>query len=339
MSTAQMQQPRTQYADAPATETPILDSILDKKMTYRPLGESCDIEISPRMVLKYLCVPTRSGKRPSEEEAIKYMMVCRQRNLNPWAGDCYLVGYDTKDGPKFSLIVSIQALLKRAEINTNFDGIESGVVIGRNGEIEERQGDIVYNDEFLVGGWARVHRKDRRVPFYQRLKLAAYDKGTPNWQNDSPGMIAKCAEAGALRQAFPSDVGGLYLAEEFAAEHGPKHEAAPAPKTLAALTAAMLTPKRTAEPEQPVNDPQAFQPDDAPPDEAAQFNEDASLLDGAIDSFGKCKTTADANDLHAVYAERPLSSEQHMRLDGMRDSALERVSQPAKAGKNQKTLA
>jgi hypothetical protein len=29
----------------------------------------------------------------------------------------------------------------------------------------EREGDILYADEQLLGGWAKVYRKDRQFPF------------------------------------------------------------------------------------------------------------------------------------------------------------------------------
>src|SRR5688572_2077574 len=104
------------------------------------------------------------------------MMICRQRALNPWVGDAYLLGYETRNyGDKWSIVVAIQALLKRAEINAQFDGIESGVVVvTTGGEIIERAGDLFYDGEDLVGGWAKVYRKDRSRPFYQRLRLSTY---------------------------------------------------------------------------------------------------------------------------------------------------------------------
>jgi len=165
----------------------------ERVIEYTPLGESVSIKLTIDMVRKFLCVPTKQGHWPDDATIIKYMMVCRQRKLNPWVGDCYLLGYDTKNGPKFSIVVAVQALFKRAEISDQFDGIESGVVvIGKDDEIIERQGDLVFRGEQLVGGWAAVYRKDRSKPFYQRLALSTYRKDTPQWQSDGAGMIVKC---------------------------------------------------------------------------------------------------------------------------------------------------
>src|SRR3990167_6984236 len=109
----------------------LLDQILGAQSDYTPLGEGQPIKLSTAMVRRYLCVPTKSGKMPDDGDVIKFMMMCRQRALNPFTGDAYLLGYDTEYGPKFSIVVAIQAFFKRAEINKAFEGIESGVVIER----------------------------------------------------------------------------------------------------------------------------------------------------------------------------------------------------------------
>ena len=204
----------------------------EREVEYTPLGESQKIKLTINMVRTLLCTPTKSGHLPPDNEVIKFMMICRQRALNPWVGDAYLLGYETKNwGDKWSIVVAIQALLKRAEINAAFDGIESGVVVVReDGEIIERQGDLYLRGEELVGGWAKVYRKDRGRPFYQRLKLGTYIRETQIWKSDPAGMICKDAEAASLRQAFPSEVGSLYLEGELAAMIGEETARLPVPE-------------------------------------------------------------------------------------------------------------
>lgn len=203
-------QPPSQPAKANGTE-----SVEDKRVEYVPLGEAKPIEIKVGMVRSMLCTPTKNGHLPPYGEVIKFMMICQARGLNPWVGDAYLLGYESqKYGDKWSIVVSIQALLKRADIHPSFEGIESGVIVSYSDQITERQGDIVFDGEELVGGWAKVYRKDRKTPFYQRLRLGTYRRDTQIWHSDPAGMICKDAEAAALRQAFPSDVGSLYLESE-----------------------------------------------------------------------------------------------------------------------------
>ncbi len=183
-------------------------------ISYIPLGECEPIHLTLDRVRRFLCVPTKSGKMPSDEQVMKYMMLCKAQSLNPWVNDAYLTGYDTKDGPSFSLITSHQAILKRAEASSQYDGMESGVIVLRNDELTERQGDLVLKGEVLVGGWARVHRKDRSIPSYDALNLSTFDKQQSRWNSDKAGMIVKCAEASALRKAFPSTLAAMYCKEE-----------------------------------------------------------------------------------------------------------------------------
>lgn len=183
-------------------------------ITYVPLGETEAIHLTLARVKQFLCIPTKSGRMPTDEQVVKYMMLCKAQSLNPWVNDAYLVGYDGKDGPQFSLITAHQSFLKRAEASPEFDGIESGVIVARGDTITERQGDLLLNGEVLVGAWARVHRRDRSVPSYDALNLKTFDTGRSRWAADPAGMIVKCAEASALRKAFPSTLAAMYCKEE-----------------------------------------------------------------------------------------------------------------------------
>jgi phage recombination protein Bet len=140
--------------------------------------------------------------------------MCQARKLNPFEGDAFLLGYDGHDGPKWSLVTAHQAFLKRAEMNAEYDGMESGVVVDRAGEISDVQGDMTYPGDKLLGGWARVHFRNRKFPMYKRLNLSSRRKATRIWDEDTAGMITKCAEADALRSSFPTMLGGLYTIEE-----------------------------------------------------------------------------------------------------------------------------
>lgn len=198
--------------------------INDMEFNYVPLGEKESIKLTIGLALKYLMPPTRAGHRATEQDAMKFLMLCRARELNPWVGDAYAVGYDTNDGPVFNLITAVQALFKRAELHPEYDGIESGVIVRRksvDGEsfpIEQREGDFFAEDEVLLGGWARVYRKDCKRPFFESIKLATYNKGISVWKGNPEGMISKCAESGALRKAFPNQLSGLYTKEEMDAQ-------------------------------------------------------------------------------------------------------------------------
>ena len=307
----------------------ILNEILEGRSTsYIPLAESREITLTIPLVKQHLSQPTKSGKPPTDSDCVKYIMMCMQRGLNPWVGDCYLLGYDQKSQiwennqkkevwlPKFSMVVSIQALLKRAEIArtaegaTAFDGIESGVIVLRivpgsqsgEQEIVERPGDLVLSGETLVGGWAKAYRKDRRLPFYQRLKLETYSRDTAIWKKDAAGMLVKCSECGSLRQAFPSDVGGLFLDEEIKAFAESAAREPRAANTEGAVDLDVLTGKKAPE----------GKSEPAPAGAAANGSEqDASQQDeGSAETSQETGQPGESEGTQEAASDKPL--EEHM---------------------------
>ena len=188
----------------------------DKPMEFIPFGGQDKIKLSVAIVQNLICVKTKSGKTCSANDAIKFMMMCQARRLNPFESDAYLIGYDGKDGPTFSLITAHQAFLKRAEVNPEYDGMKSGIIVKQNDELKDLEGDFYTEGQAVVGGWATVYFKNREHPMHKRVRLSRFQKSFGVWQDDGAGMICKCAEADALRSSFPTMLGGLYLKEETA---------------------------------------------------------------------------------------------------------------------------
>lgn len=211
------------------TDKPFVDQIVE----IVPFQAKDSIKLSVRIVREHLVTPTKSGKMPTDSQVFKFIMLCRARALNPWEGDAFLVGYDGKDDktpPSFSLITAHQAFLKRAEVHQEYDGMRSGVIVSRGGEVDaegriiqlgeviDLEGDFFLDTDFLLGGWATVYFKNRKIPKVARLKLSTFNTGYSRWQKDPAGMICKCAEADALRSSFPTTLAGMYLEQELAPE-------------------------------------------------------------------------------------------------------------------------
>ncbi len=181
---------------------------------YVPFGASDKIKLSIEMVKSLIAVKTKSGKTCSDTDAIKFIAMCQARRLNPFEGDSFLIGYDGKDGPQFSLITAHQAFLKRAELHPEFDGMKSGVIVEREGQLADLEGDFYLQADKVMGAWATVYFKNRKQPMHKRIRIERFRKSFGVWLEDAAGMCVKCVEADALRSSFPTMLGGLYLREE-----------------------------------------------------------------------------------------------------------------------------
>lgn len=181
--------------------------------------DSGEIVLTPEVVKKYLV----SGKsdKVTDQEVMMFLNICKYQRLNPFIREAYLVKY--QDNQPASIITGKDTFMKRAARNPNFDGLEAGVIVRKGNETTFRKGTLVLDDEELVGGWAKVYRKDLKVPFEVTVSLREYMKRLPdgrpmaNWSSMPATMIRKVAVVQCLREAFPEDFSQLYTAEEMPA--------------------------------------------------------------------------------------------------------------------------
>ncbi|HEQ4443782.1 TPA: phage recombination protein Bet [Streptococcus pyogenes] len=152
----------------------------------------------------------------SEKQVGQALALCKGRNLNPFANEVYIVAYKNNSGTDFSLIVSKEAFMKRAERCEGYDGFEAGITVMRNGEMVEIEGSLKLPDDVLIGGWAIVYRKDRShrykvtVDFNEYVKLDKYGNPRSTWKSMPGTMIRKTALVQILREAFPDELGNMY---------------------------------------------------------------------------------------------------------------------------------
>ncbi|MGH2275581.1 phage recombination protein Bet [Streptococcus uberis] len=163
--------------------------------------------LTGNIIRKYL---DPQGKA-SEEELAYFIATCKERNLNPFTKEVYFIKYGTNPA---QIVVSKDAFMKRAEQNQNFDGFEAGVVIINDGELQHITGTILPPNATLVGGWAKVYRKDRKFPIEADADFKAYNTGKSMWAKMPALMIRKVALVSAMREAFSENVGGLYTTDE-----------------------------------------------------------------------------------------------------------------------------
>lgn len=193
-------------------------------VTYEANGEQ--IKLSPSMIKKYL---VSGNGRITDQEAVMFLSLCRYQHLNPFEGDAYCIKYSDRDPA--TMVVGKGVYTKRAERNPNYAGMENGIiVVNRDGQMEERKGSFYMKGEEIVGGWAKIYIKGRAVPQYDSVAFEEYagrkkdGSLNTNWKNKPGTMIEKVAIMHALRNAFPNDFQGLYVAEEMGIDKIPEEK-------------------------------------------------------------------------------------------------------------------
>ena len=146
------------------------------------------------------------AKGASDDELKLFLYVCARSGLDPFTKQVHLIPrWDTKLGKETRTIqVGIDGLRSVAERSGNYAGNDDPVF-----DDEEKPKKATVTVHKVVQG--------QRVPFTASARWAQYypgDKMGFMWNKMPHLMIGKCAEALALRKAFPSVMTGLYIPEE-----------------------------------------------------------------------------------------------------------------------------
>lgn len=162
---------------------------------------------------RFICADFR-GDQPSDGELMFFIMYCKQHALDPFAKHAHLI--KTKNGPQVCL--GIDAMRIRAAQSGEYGGQDQPAFeLDAKGAVRACK-MVVYR---LVQG--------QRVPF-PAIAWMDESKGTsPIWSQRPRGMLEKCAEAKALRKAFPEHCGGFFAREEMMGQgDGPRRQTATA---------------------------------------------------------------------------------------------------------------
>jgi phage recombination protein Bet len=175
-------------------------------VTYQVAGQ--DVNLSYQIVRDFL---TKGTGTVTDQDLTQFISICKYNQLNPFLNEAYLVKFGNAPA---QMIVSKEALMKRADACDNYEGIQAGVIVIRKDVQVELEGCFYMPDDKLVGGWAKVHRSDRKFPIVAKVLLSEYDKKQSTWNEKQSTMISKVAKVQALREAFPAQLGAMYTQEE-----------------------------------------------------------------------------------------------------------------------------
>lgn len=165
----------------------------------------------------------------SEDELALFVEQCRRTGLDPFARQIYSVRRKQWNAQARSyeeaqvIQVSIDGFRLIADRTHKYAGQVGPWWCGPDGEWKE----VWLNDEAPSAARVGVMRHDFHQPLYAIALFKSYVQtnahGDPvsRWKTDPAGMIAKCAEALALRRAFPLELSGLYTTEEMGQADNP----------------------------------------------------------------------------------------------------------------------
>lgn len=160
----------------------------------------------------------------TDDEFALFMTTSQRLGLDPFAKQIYAVKRPAYDK-------TLQRYVDKMAIQVGIDGFRA--VADRTGENDGQEGpfwcgeDGVWKDAWLskaapAAAMVRVHRKGCSRPFTGIATYRSYaqtsKEGKPvrQWEQMADVMLAKCAEALALRKAFPAHLSGVYAPEEMA---------------------------------------------------------------------------------------------------------------------------
>lgn len=159
----------------------------------------------------------------NDKELQQAQQICLEYRLTPVKRQIHIEKRWTKNGDVISPLVTIDGLRGIAERSDKYEGQVGPLWCGKDGKWV----DVWLENTPPLAAKVGVHKKGFRDALYAVAKFEEYkqtytDKTTKKtmlggvWGKMPDLMVAKCAEALALRRAFPDELGGLYTKEEMA---------------------------------------------------------------------------------------------------------------------------
>lgn len=164
------------------------------------------------------------GQQATDLEFEIFINHCRRLDLSPEAAQVFLIGrWDDEAKRKVHrILVSLQGLRTVAERTGKVRGMVGPMWIGRG---MKDFADYWISPEPPLGAKVGIIKQGCAEPFWGFCRWDSFKQTkrggqlSSNWKRMPEHMLAKCANAIALRAAFPDLLAGLYTDDEFGEDH------------------------------------------------------------------------------------------------------------------------
>lgn len=207
------------------------------ELVNRKTGEMVERKIalsqeSVDLLQKTIC------KDHTPDEVMLFVQYCQAKNLDPFGREVYSV----KRGGKLTFQMGIDGLRGKAEETSEYNGQETAWC-----DTDGKWVDVWTSTMPPFAARVAVYRKGVDKAFVGIALWTEYKPADNDfiWKKMPSNQLAKCAEAIALRKAFPRNLGGLYASEEMEQASGggsskpkvamPKSKSSPASPSMVTM--------------------------------------------------------------------------------------------------------